>query len=63
MTLSVGPGIFNRMKEVGDTPVTHEWTEQHGDSIQAKAYGHQGLYIASPDSGEWVCVGPFGDGE
>lgn len=55
----VGPGIRARMDEVGDSPVTHEWTEKHGNSIQAKAYGRQGLYVASQDSGQWVTVGPL----
>lgn len=59
MTASVGPGILARMQEMGDEPISHEWTEQHGDSKQAKAWGRLGLYVASPDSGDWLVAGPF----
>lgn len=62
-TVQVGEGIRARMAEVGDEPISHEWTEQRGPSRQACAWGRQGLYVASDDGGEWVTAGPFGAAE
>lgn len=59
MPISVGDGIRAKMTEQGDEPITNEWTERWGNSVQAKAYGRKGLYVASPDSGQWVVTGPF----
>lgn len=60
MPATVGAGIKAKMDEAGDEPLTSEWTEPHPNgSIVAKAYGHKGLYIASPDSGDWQAAGPF----
>jgi hypothetical protein len=59
MGATVGPGIKAKMDEVGDEPVTNEWTEDTGAGKVAKAWGTKGLYIASPDSGSWQVAGPF----
>lgn len=60
MAAVVGEGIANKMREAGDSPVTHEWEEIHGLSVQKKAWGMKGLYVSSQDGGDWMHAGPFG---
>jgi len=62
VTVQVGEGIANAMRAAGDTPMTHEWEEIHGLSVQKKARGLKGLYVASQDTGEWITVGPLVEG-
>lgn len=59
VSASVGQGIKDQMNAAGDTPITNEWVEQLGPATVAKAYGKKGLYVASPDSGQWVTTGPL----
>ena len=59
----VGPGIAAKMAEVGDEPITHEWTDYVGQAKVVKAWGRRGLYVASDDSGEWITAGPFDSAE
>lgn len=64
MSAVVGPGILARMQEVGDTPLTSEWTEVVNMGAYtvkvAKAWGHLGLYVYSHETNE--VAGPFGGG-
>lgn len=59
--LIIGDAIKTYCEENGLVPFTHEWTENIGQSTQAKAWTTEGLVIASPDSGVWTTAGPFGD--
>ena len=63
----VGDAIRQRMAEAEDEPLSHEWTEVRDfgshESRVAKAWGRKGLYVASPDGGDWTAAGPFADGE
>jgi hypothetical protein len=60
VTLVIGQGISEYCQENGLEPVTSEWVEKLGQSTQAKVWTKQGLVIASPDSGTWQVIGPFG---
>lgn len=74
-TANVGPGILQKMDELGDHPITPSSYKHYtgggkgpypdpapaGFSTE-EAWGTQGLYIASNMTGQWEVSGPFGSG-
>lgn len=63
MAAVVGDALATQIAAAEDEAISHEWTEVLGGATVAKVYGRKGLYVASPDSGEWVAAGPFPDAE
>ncbi len=64
MSLNVGYGVLQKMKDSGDVPIRDSDFRDNADGSHfEKGYGWKGYYLASNAGGNWRTEGPFPFGE